>query len=187
MKKIILFFLSIKIIFPLISFSQNLLNCSEEEIHNIETSNIKYSYEFKFDWTKFDEISFKVPFTSPPNKIIPMFINVSLSNYINEGNFDYFFFENINSSFQKGFEMFNVFGKDEFDVFGNLLNINVKSTNIKANQRNKKEQFIKQFFWLECAGNNLIKIRKSGIIIVVNNEKFYKFSFFLYFLVLLIF
>jgi len=186
MKKIFLFFLSMKIIFSLISLSPNILNCTEEEIHNIETSNIKYSYEFKLDWTKFEDISFKVPFTSPPNKIIPMFINVSLANFINEGNFDYFLFDKINTSFQKGFEMFNIFGSNEFDVFGNLLNINVKSTDIKANERDKKEQFIKKFYWLECGGNNVIKIRKSGIIIVVNENNFYKFSFLFYFLLILI-
>ena len=178
MKKILFFFI-FNFIFSLISFSSNILNCTEEEIHNIETSNVKYSYEFKFDWTKFDEISFKIPFTSAPNKIIPMFINASLSNFINEGKFDYDLFNLLNTSFKKGFEMFNVFGTDEFDVFGNLLNINIKSNDIKANKRNVNEQFIKNFYWLECGGNNVINIRKSGIIIVVNKGKYFNFSFYL--------
>ena len=183
MKKILFFFI-FKFIFSLISFSSNILNCTEEEIHNIETSNVKYSYEFKLDWTKFDEISFKIPFTLAPKKIIPMFINVSLTNFINEGKFDYDFLNQINSSFKKGFEMFNVFGTDEFDVFGNLLNINIKSNDIKANKRNVDEQFIKNFYWLECGGNNVINIRKSGIIIVVNKGKFFKFSLFFYLLII---
>ena len=186
MKKIILLLFLFNFIFSLISLSSNPLNCTNEEIHNIETSNIKYSYEYKFDWTQHDEISFKVPFTSTPKNIIPIFINISLSNYIKEENYNYEFFQQINSSFLNGFEMFNVFGIDEYEIFGNLLNINIKSSDIKANNKNTKEQFIKKFYWLECGGNNLIKLRKSGIIIVVNNIKFYKYSILIQFLLILL-
>ena len=59
---------------------------------------------------------------------------------------------------------------------GNKLILNIKANDFKANSNDVNQKYIKYFCWLECAGKETGRFRKSGIIVTVNNAKFLRLS-----------
>ena len=161
------------------------LSCSKGNYHTIDNNHADYNYDIELDWTDDDEKTIKVPFTNLVNKdeIIPIFVNgTSLDFY--EGT-SCTTEEQINNIKRPDnlYSTHNIIS--DHSVNNGILEMTLKADGFKANNNDVKKKYIKYFCWYECDGDNKSKFRESGIIVVVNNSGFMKFSKYLIGLLLL--
>ena len=145
----------------------------------IDTTSGDYQYNWDFDWTDEDSISFKVPFTESfgENDIIPFFINASTSSGINGDTYEYneTHFKDLNDSLI--YNKYQVFYPFDYKINDKLLTATIKGDEYKANKNDVNQKFIKYFGWAVCSGNDKeVKVTVSNILVTFNNGNYFSIS-----------
>ena len=158
------------------------IECSgtDNKYHIIDNTSPDYEYDIELDWTDDDEKSITIPFSADlgNDEILPLFMN---GTYI-ETFIDLYGSANIRSEDeintelipQNFYKIYNVITNTKRNE--NKLILTIKANDFKANSNDVNQKFIKYFCWLECAGYQRGRFRKSGIIVTVNNAKFLRLS-----------
>ena len=158
------------------------IECSgtENQYHIIDNTSPDYEYDIELDWTDDEEKSITIPFSADlrDDEILPLFMNgTTIETFMNiYGSANIRSEDEINTFItQKEFyKISNVITDSERK--GNKLILNIKANDFKANSNDVNQKYIKYFCWLECAGKETGRFRKSGIIVTVNNAKFLRLS-----------
>ena len=154
----------------------------------IDTASNDYEYNKEFDWTDEDSVEFKVPFIyNGPNSItkenfIPLFINTSTINIYNETSMDSYSNKLIKASEYpeltdvKIYNKYPVYYPFDADVSNQGINANVKSTQVKANENDVNQKFIKYFGFAYCTGEGEARIQITNILATFNNGNYFSIS-----------
>ena len=154
----------------------------------IDTTSGDYQYNWDFDWTDDDSISFKVPFTESfgENAIIPFFINASTVSPYGSRKYNYISLEDADTQKKTPFldlsaeliyNKYQVFYPiDDYSINGKLLTATIKGNDFKANPNDVNQKFIKYFGWAVCSGNKQVKATVSNILVTFNNGNYFSIS-----------
>ena len=158
------------------------IECSgtDNQYHIIDNTSPDYEYDIELDLTDDVEKPITIPFTADlgNDEILPLFMNgTTMETFI-----DLYGSDNIRSEEEintviipeKFYKIYNVITDTKRN--GKKLILNIKANDFKANSNDVNQKFIKYFCWLECAGYQTGRFRKSGIIVTVNNAKFLRLS-----------
>ena len=154
----------------------------------IDTTSGDYQYNWDFDWTDDDSISFKVPFTSSfgENDIIPFFINASTVSDYRSFSKTYLSKEDADTQKKTPFEdlsaeliynQYQVFYPFDYSINGKLLTATIKGDEFKANPNDVNQKYIKYFGWAVCSGNDKeVEVKVSNILVTFNNGNYFSIS-----------
>lgn len=154
----------------------------------IDTTSGDYQYNWDFDWTDDDSISFKVPFTSSfgENEIIPFFINASTVSTYGSGRYVYVSQDDVKNdntltlfedlSAQLIYNKYQVFYPFDYSINGKLLTATIKGDEFKANPNDVNQKYIKYFGWAVCSGNKRVSVTVSNILVTFNNGNYFSIS-----------
>jgi len=156
----------------------NVDSCETDQYHIIDYSQTDRVLEL--DWTDDDEYTLKVNFYNEIGTISGFFVNASVSEDVDEQTYDSSIVKQKDS---EGYNLFNLF---EINASGNLISTTITPSIISANKEVITEKFYKYFGWIECSGSKTARLRKSEILVIVNNGKLYQISKYLLFVMALL-
>jgi len=186
--------LIVALFFALATCNLDITKCGTATFHKIDTSSKDYQYNYDFDWTDEDEFDFKVPFTSTSvfsgdeNQIIPMFINASAleliedqDEYTLETNKDGKNVVKVDDVEYDSFDSVKYYGQRIFATFdgtvsNNVLSAKLKGATLGAEAEDVTRKFRKYFAYAECSGTNTVKIKVSTILATFNNGNYFSIS-----------
>ena len=160
----------------------------------VDTTSGNYQYNWDFDWTDDDSISFKVPFTESSesfgeNDIIPFFINASTVSDYGSKSYEYVSQDDVNNDITKTktlfedlsaqliYNKYQVFYPFDYSINGKLLTATIKGDEFKANPNDVNQKFIKYFGWAVCSGTNKkVQVTVSNILVTFNNGNYFSIS-----------
>ena len=154
----------------------------------VDTTSGDYQYNWDFDWTDDDSISFKVPFTESfgENAIIPFFINASTASTYGSNRYEYVSEDDVKNdntktlfkdlSAQLIYNKYQVFYPFDYSINGKLLTATIKGDEFKANPNDVNQKFIKYFGWAVCSGNKRVSVTVSNILVTFNNGNYFSIS-----------
>ncbi len=149
----------------------------------VDINSKEYEYNKEFDWTDDDSFDFKVPLnfsgTIKIENIIPLFINASVVNLEIRG--ETYGTKTIiaNQSDLTEVKAYNYQVYFPFEATiseANVLTANVKSTQVKANENDVTQKFIKYFGFAYCTGEGTAKIKTTNILATFNNGNYFSVS-----------
>ena len=150
----------------------------------INTASNDYVYNKEFDWTDDDSFDFKVPLkylgtNNLNNIIIPLFINASVVKLEIGG--ETYGTKTIKASESNLTDVkaynYQVYFPFEATISeANVLTANVKSTQVKANENDVAQKFIKYFGFAYCTGQETAKIKTTNILAIFNNGNYFSVS-----------
>jgi hypothetical protein len=179
-----IYFITFLFLFSTIYSALTVADCSGSNYHLIDTGSRYYKPEIAFDWTSEDEYELNIPFTElkSESEITPFLINATVVKRYGEDYFDYSVINIFEETFQK-LPYAKIISDDKFIIHNNVLRANIKSTDLKANEKNIGETFKYYFGWCECKDSNAARYRFSQIYVNVNNGKLYQISKYLLFVI----
>ena len=138
----------------------------------------KYKYKVEFDWTDEDEIDFNVPIvTDAPDlegRFIPFFINASLVSEFGSRTYLSPEYDDIKDVKKHGYPVFYPF---DASLINSQISGKVKSTSVKANEKDVTQKFMKYFGIAYCVGENIAKAQTfTEILVIVNNGNYFSTS-----------
>jgi hypothetical protein len=151
----------------------------------LDTSSKDYEYKVEFDWTDEPDFPFKVPLVTDANlstaNVIPFFINTS--NYNTYDN-QYYSSENTSGlevlddlATKKVYDKYSVFYPFDASISKDQISAKVKSTDIKANENDVTQKFMKYFGIAVCVGDNLVETKVfREILVIINNGNYFSTS-----------
>ena len=150
----------------------------------VDINSKEYEYNKEFDWTDDDSFDFKVPLkylgtNNLNNIIIPLFINASVVKLEIGG--ETYGNKTIKASESNltdvkayNYPVYFPFEATISDT--NVLTANVQSTQVKANENDVNQKFIKYFGFAYCTGNGTAKIKTTNILAIFNNGNYFTVS-----------
>ena len=150
--------------------------CEEEQHHIIDYDKTERVLEL--DWTDDDAFTLNVEFKTVGDKgIIGFFVNATISEEVDETAYDWSVVNQVDS---EGYKLFNTISQ-KTDVSSTKYSTRITPSIVAANKEVITEKFYKYFGWIECSGNQVAQLRKSEILVIVNNGKLYQISKYLLF------
>ena len=166
----------------------------------IDTTNKNYEYNFEFDWTdedKFDD--FKVPISTSVDistaNVIPLFINAStidtsstfihiVNNEVIENEYKYKEAIITTNDVTDGdiasiqiYKKYPVYYPFEASISSDLISATIKSTDVKANENDVTQKYIKYFAIAYCSGDGEVTVKTfDNILVTVNNGNYFSTS-----------
>ena len=149
----------------------------------------KYEYNFEFDWTDEDKFdNFKVPLSSSvgisTTNVIPLFINASTISTYNSS-FGYYGSAKIKKSDVtwgdiasiKIYDKYPVYYPFEASIDDSEISATIKSTDVKANENDVTQKYIKYFAIAYCSGDGEVTVKTfDNILVTVNNGNYFSTS-----------
>ena len=185
MNKILFFAL----FFALTNCLLKVIDCTEEnKIEDgykifVDINSKEYEYNKEFDWTDDDSFDFKVPLnysgTNNLNNIIPLFINASVVNLEIRGETygtKTIIADQSDLTEVKAYNYQVYFPFEATITDAQVLTANVKSTQVKANENDVTQKFIKYFGFAYCTGERTAKIKTTNILATFNNGNYFSVS-----------
>ena len=189
MKKILLFAL----FFALTNCVLKVSDCKANNLIDgdkifINTASNDYEYNKEFDWTDDESSEFKVPIiytgsgTISNKNIIPLFINASTTDIYNLTSEDSYKNKLIKGSEYpelsdiKIYNKYSVYYPFDADVSNTLIKAQIKSTEVKANENDVNQKFIKYFGFAYCTGDGEARIKITNILGIFNNGNYFSIS-----------
>ena len=154
----------------------------------INTASNDYEYNKEFDWTDDDSSEFKVPIiytgsgTISTENFIPLFINASTTDIYNLTSEDSYKNKLIKGSEYpelsdiKIYNKYSVYYPFDAEVSNTLIKAQIKSTEVKANENDVNQKFIKYFGFAYCTGEGEAKIKYTHILATFNNGNYFSIS-----------
>ena len=157
----------------------------------VDINSKEYEYNKEFDWTDDDSFDFKVPLkysgTITNNNIIsikieniiPLFINASVVNLEIRGETygtKTIIADQSDLTEVKAYNYQVYFPFEATITDAQVLTANVKSTQVKANENDVNQKFIKYFGFAYCTGNGTAKIKTTNILAIFNNGNYFTVS-----------
>ena len=156
-------------------------SCTADQYHIIDYSQTERVLEL--DWTDDDQYTLTVNFyneISGDLGISGFFVNASVSEDVDEQTYDDTI---VNQKDTEGYNLFNLF---EITLSGKTFSTTITPSIVSANKEVITEKFYKYFGWYECSGSETARLRKSEILVIVNNGKLYQISKYLLFVMALL-
>jgi hypothetical protein len=157
--------------------------CVEENHHIVDYDKTERVLEL--DWTDDDSFTLNVEFKKIDEKylvesdkgIIGFFVNATISEEVDETAYDWSVVNQVDS---EGYKLINTISQKS-DASSTNYSPKITPSIVAANKEVITEKFYKYFGWIECSGNQVAQLRKSEILVIVNNGKLYQISKYLLF------
>ncbi len=145
----------------------------------LDTSSKDYEYKVEFDWTDEPDFPFKVPLVTEAElstaNVIPFFINTSTIDYIESYTINSVDYDDITAV--KVYDKYPLFYPFDASISSSQISAKVKSTDVKANENDVTQKFMKYFGIAYCSGPETVRLKIfTEILVIVNNGNYFSTS-----------
>ena len=153
------------------------------DIYIDTTQTQVYKYNFEFDWTDDDNPKFTVPIkvvggSISDTNVIPLFINAST---VGEYGYKTIYYTADNAGDIASIKIYDKYPVyypfDATTLRDDIISTEIKSTDVKANENDVTQKYIKYFAIAYCSGDGEVTVKTfDNILVTVNNGNYFSTS-----------